>query len=330
MQTGLKTTALFGNKTATKQVKKAAAPAKTQVKKVQKQVKKAKPGTQTIKRAQAPIRKAAPKPGRQSNEDSLWLPNADRPAWLDGSMPGDRGFDPLGLAAPKEYLQYDVDQLDQNVAVNKAGNIVGKFSGVKQDNNSLAPYDDVFGLARFRETELIHGRQAVVSPTISPNLDAVYTSCKSSRWAMLATLGVLIGEASTGVSWVDAGKVELDGAQYLGFRLPFTITQLVWIEAILVGGAEVYRNRERGLFDPLGLASENDDKAFRLKTAEIKHGRLAMIAFLGFGIQALVTGQGALGSLAQFSNSFGLDLEGEFESIERAVEGGVQAAENAI
>ena len=36
---------------------------------------------------------------------------------------------PCRLAAPKEYLQYDVDQLDQNVAVNKAGNIVGKFSG---------------------------------------------------------------------------------------------------------------------------------------------------------------------------------------------------------
>ena len=42
----------------------------------------------------------------------------------------------------------------------------------------------------------------------------------------------------------DAGKVELDGAQYLGFRLPFSISQLVWIEAILVGGAEIYRNRE--------------------------------------------------------------------------------------
>ena len=38
--------------------------------------------------------------------------------------------------------------------------------------------------------------------------------------------------------------MELDGAQYLGFRLPFTISQLVWIEAILVGGAEIYRNRE--------------------------------------------------------------------------------------
>ena len=38
--------------------------------------------------------------------------------------------------------------------------------------------------------------------------------------------------------------MELDGAQYLGFSLPFSISQLVWIEAILVGGAEIYRNRE--------------------------------------------------------------------------------------
>ena len=92
---------------------------------------------------------------------------------------GDRGFDPLGLAKPQEYLQFDVDQLDQNKNVNKAGNLVGQFTpGVKSNNDSLAPYDDVFGLDRFRETELIHG-----------------------RWAMLATLGVLVGEASTGVSW---------------------------------------------------------------------------------------------------------------------------------
>ena len=59
-----------------------------------------------------------------------------------------------------------------------------------------------------------------------------------------------------------------------------------------------------GPFDPLNLASEEDpDRAFRLKTAEIKHGRLAMVAFLGFGIQAATTGEGALGSLAKFANS---------------------------
>jgi hypothetical protein len=40
--------------------------------------------------------------------DALWLPNTTRPAWLDGSLPGDRGFDPLGLSKPAEYLQIDV------------------------------------------------------------------------------------------------------------------------------------------------------------------------------------------------------------------------------
>ena len=42
------------------------------------------------------------------------LPPPPSPAWLDGSLPGDRGFDPLGLSKPTEYLQYDVDSLDQN------------------------------------------------------------------------------------------------------------------------------------------------------------------------------------------------------------------------
>ncbi|KAL0052625.1 hypothetical protein WJX82_004941 [Trebouxia sp. C0006] len=310
---GAKTFALF--KKAEKQANKIAGPAKQQAKKAQSKFGKAKPGTQQVKKAQGSVRKNFPAPkgtrstkkyGKNEQQDQLWLPNTDRPGWLDGSMPGDRGFDPLGLAKPQEYLQFDVDQLDQNKNVNKAGNLLGQFTpGVKSNNDSLAPYDDVFGLERFRETELIHG-----------------------RWAMLATLGVLVGEASTGVSWVDAGKVELDGAQYLGFRIPLTISQLVWIEVILVGGAEVFRNRERdpetrlypgGAFDPLGLASEGDSKAFRLKTAEIKHGRLAMIAFLGFGVQALTTGQGALGSLAQFSNTFGVDLEEIVQDVEKAI-----------
>lgn len=58
---------------------------------------------------------------------------------------------------------------------------------------------------------------------------------------------------------------------------------------ILVGGAEIYRNTETnpekrcypgGFFDPLKLASEDEERAFRLKTAEIKHARLAMVSVL--------------------------------------------------
>ena len=79
-------------------------------------------------------------------------------------------------------LQIGLDQQDQNKAQNKAGDVLGNFASAAQpggvSDNALAPYDEVFGLGRFRENELIHG-----------------------RWAMLATLGAIIAEASTGVSW---------------------------------------------------------------------------------------------------------------------------------
>merc|ERR1712138_182878 len=131
----------------------------------------------------------------------------------------------------------------------------------------------------------------------------------------LATLGIIVSESATGVSWVDAGKLELDGARYLNFDLPFSISQLCWIEALAVGGAELYRNGELdpekriypgAVFDPLGLATPGKASNLqinRLREAEIKHGRLAMVSFFGLGVQALVTGEGALGSLARFADT---------------------------
>jgi len=228
---------------------------------------------------------------RKYQGDALWLPNTSRPDWLDGSLPGDRGFDPLGLSKPSDYVQITLDGENQNAAVNLKGKPSGSIATIADEvsTNRLQPYSEVFGLLRFRENEVIHG-----------------------RWAMLACLGAVVAEASTGVSWVDAGKVELDGASYAGFSLPFSISQLVWIEAILVGGAEVYRNSELdpekrlypgGVFDPLSLATGDDARAFKLKTAELKHGRLAMIAFFGYGVQALSTGEGALGSLSKFADN---------------------------
>jgi light-harvesting complex II chlorophyll a/b binding protein 4 len=222
----------------------------------------------------APAKKQASAPGRGSAaERQLWFPAAEPPAWLDGSMIGDRGFDPLGLAKPAEYLQFDLDQLDQNGFDQKSGNVIGKLipNNTTVSTDSLQPYNEVFDVQRFRECELIHG-----------------------RWCMMATLGAVVAELNTGVSWVDAGKVELEGAQYLGFALPFDLRTLCIIEALLMGYIEVQRNstldpEDRcypgGNFDPLGLADE-PDRAIQLKTAEIKHSRLAMVAFLGFAVQA--------------------------------------------
>lgn len=101
-------------------------------------------------------------------------------------------------------------QVTTGPASNPIGGIVGKIKATPDvvEPGSLAPYSEVFGLQRFRECELIHG-----------------------RWAMLAVLGVLVGEAVTGVAWQDAGLYEAtNGATYWGNPLPFTGTQITWFE----------------------------------------------------------------------------------------------------
>ncbi|KAK4396129.1 Chlorophyll a-b binding protein CP29.1, chloroplastic [Sesamum angolense] len=196
----------------------------------------------------SPPKKAAPK---TTSDRPLWFPGAKAPDYLDGSLVGDYGFDPFGLGKPVEYLQFDLDSLDQNLAKNLAGDVIGtRTESGDVKSTPFQPYSEVFGLQRFRECELIHG-----------------------RWAMLATLGALSVEWLTGVTWQDAGKrnAELDPEK-----------------RIYPGGS---------YFDPLGLAADPEKKE-RLQLAEIKHARLAMVAFLGFAVQAAATGKGPLNNWA--------------------------------
>ena len=139
----------------------------------------------TVKKASGALKKFSP-----ANKDRpLWFPGAKAPEWLDGSLLGDYGFDPLSLSKPPEYLQFDLDSLDQNLAKNPAGSLLGSRKVETKNkeeisNNTFQPYTEVFSLNRFRENEVIHG-----------------------RWAMLGVLGALSVEALTGVTWQDAGKV---------------------------------------------------------------------------------------------------------------------------
>jgi light-harvesting complex II chlorophyll a/b binding protein 4 len=226
---------------------------------------------------------AARKSVSRRSDDELALPGTERPAWLDGSLPGDRGFDPWGLAKPVEYLQMDLDRLDQNAPKNPSGRVIGKLKKVdnKPQARTIVPYNESFDIMRFRECELLH-----------------------SRWAMLGLLGAAAAEAATGVSWADAGKVELEQPQYLGFPFPgITVTALTIIEVLAMGYVEVQRSAELdqnkrmypgGAFDPLGyIASADSEEQFRLKTAELKHGRLAMVGMALISIEA-ASGKSAL------------------------------------
>jgi light-harvesting complex I chlorophyll a/b binding protein 2 len=49
-----------------------------------------------------------------ASERPLWFPGSDAPEWLDGSLPGDYGFDPLGLGSDPELLKWFVQAELQN------------------------------------------------------------------------------------------------------------------------------------------------------------------------------------------------------------------------
>ena len=79
------------------------------------------------------VRLAASAPGNIGPNRTLWdgwESNPESPAYLDGTLPGDAGFDPLGLSKPVEYLQFELDELDGSAAVNKIGGVIGKLKKV--------------------------------------------------------------------------------------------------------------------------------------------------------------------------------------------------------
>ncbi|KAL2641976.1 hypothetical protein R1flu_009563 [Riccia fluitans] len=184
--------------------------------------------------------------GSRMSMSAEWMPGQPRPPYLDGSTPGDFGFDPLGLAEVPENF------------------------------------------ARYKESELIH-----------------------CRWAMLAVPGVLIPEALGLGNWVSAQQwAATPGGQatYFGNPVPWgTLPIILAIEFLAIAFVEAKRGEEPdhekrkypgGPFDPLGFAKD-PKKLEEYKLKEVKNGRLALLAFLGFCIQAIAyPGTGPLENLA--------------------------------
>lgn len=48
------------------------------------------------------------------------------------------------------------------------------------------------------------------------------------------------------------------------------------------------------MFDPLNLASDDSERTSKLREAEIKHARLAMVSFLGYAVQVGAAPPGSL------------------------------------
>jgi len=191
---------------------------------------------------------AVAKPSRGSVRASatrpLWRPGSTPPAHLNNTLPGDFGFDPLGLGVNAERLTW------------------------------------------FAEAERVH-----------------------CRWAMLGVAGVLAQElvAPDQFWYTSSAKMEL----------PFPIMGLVAFEFWAMHFVEIKRwqdlwNPNSVNKDPLfpsnkiadhepgypGLTLFVPGPMAEMKVKEIKNGRLAMLAYIGFIMGAQVTGKNPLAALA--------------------------------
>lgn len=189
-------------------------------------------------------------PGSQSStQRSLWLPGLDPPAHLDGSLPGDFGFDPLELGKEPEALRWYV------------------------------------------QAELIHARFAMAGVAGILFTDVLRTS-------RLKDLPVWYEAGATQFDFADTGTLFFVQLILMGFVETKRYMDIVaphsqGIANSFLGIEPALRGLEPGypggpLFNPSGLAIDKKNYEI-MKEKEIKNGRLAMVAMVGFIVQASIT-----------------------------------------
>ncbi|MEW5303270.1 MAG: hypothetical protein WDW36_005977 [Sanguina aurantia] len=181
----------------------------------------------------------------------MWA-DAAIPEHLNGSLAGDRGFDPLTLGSDPKALRW------------------------------------------FRQAELVH-----------------------ARWAMLGVAGILAQEIyRPEVFFYESGlpenlpgpfkNINMGGLLAWEFLLMHFVEVRRWQDYRNPGSVNqdpIFPNNKvpnlelgypGGIFDPLNFSKGN---LAELQTKEIKNGRLAMVAFVGFILQAQATGKGPIAAL---------------------------------
>jgi hypothetical protein len=185
---------------------------------------------------------------------SAAMPFLPCPPALDGTLPGDRGFDPLGFT---------------NLDWNMAEVIIPKAATMAGDTELPMIY-------WLREAELKHGRITMLAIVGYLTVDA----------------GIHFpGAKYEGIDALHAHDA-MTATGNMGVMLLFAaVAELTSMTAVI--GATKGSGREAGDFslDPLEFCGNPETKAF-MKEAEITHARLAMLAFSGLVTQSALLEKG--------------------------------------
>eukprot|EP00232_Nephroselmis_pyriformis_P003419 CAMPEP_0182913016 /NCGR_PEP_ID=MMETSP0034_2-20130328/37817_1 /TAXON_ID=156128 /ORGANISM="Nephroselmis pyriformis, Strain CCMP717" /LENGTH=265 /DNA_ID=CAMNT_0025049715 /DNA_START=21 /DNA_END=818 /DNA_ORIENTATION=+ len=206
----------------------------------------------------------------QAADRPLWFPGAAPPAWLDGSKPGDRGFDPFGFGKDPVAMAW-----------------------YKQSELQHARWA-MLGVAGVLGQELIHPDIFFYTAALPENMPNLGNPAGLNPAALLAIEFCLM-------HWVEVRR-------WQDYKNPGSVNQ----DPIFTGNSvpNTEMGYPGGIFDPFNFAK--GDMA-ELQTKELKNGRLAMVAFAGFIIQAQATGEGPVDNLLAhiadpFHNNFATNI----------------------
>lgn len=197
---------------------------------------------------------------------SVALPFENAPATLDGSLPGDVGFDPCFLSARADLM-------------------ANYFNGLFDYRTNLS------GLEWYREIELMHGRIAQVAALgfVFPGL---------AHFPGNADVGL--------DAYAETNPLEAIGSvPHLALPQIFTFMAVLEFKRIrniledgpnyMVGDAQRWGQGE-GRWNPFGFNYTPEEYAEK-QLQETKHGRVAMVGLFGLLCQASASGVGVVEQL---------------------------------
>jgi len=205
--------------------------------------------------------------GRVSDSLTTYFTSAATVKYLDGTLPGDRGFDPLGLMDPAVG---DVGVINQSWL--KYSEVIHCRFAMLGAAGCIAPE----ALAAWGLTPSETGMPWFASGLIPPL--GVYDGYWTDPWSLFLIEIVLIQFA------------ELKRLQ--DFRHPGSQAKqyFLGIESAFAGsGDPAYPG---GPWFNLFNFGRTPEEMLKFKRSEIENGRLAMIAVFGYGAQAVLTGKG--------------------------------------